>query len=70
MRRTRDLSLPIEYPLFVVFKEAVNNVARHSGATEMNVRLAVTDGVLSLLVEIMVPVSMGTNAGELNLGAG
>jgi ligand-binding sensor domain-containing protein len=48
-----DLSLAIEYrrPLFLVFKEAVNNVARHSGATRLTVRLAVTDGVLRMVVE-------------------
>jgi signal transduction histidine kinase/ligand-binding sensor domain-containing protein len=48
-----DLSLPIECrrPLFLVFKEAVNNVARHSGATRLTVRLAVKDRTLQLRVE-------------------
>ncbi len=48
-----DLALPIDYrrPLFLIFKEAVNNVARHSGATTMIVRLAVKGGLLSMMVE-------------------
>jgi ligand-binding sensor domain-containing protein len=48
-----DLSVPIEYrrPVFLVFKEAVNNVARHSGAKHLTVRLAVTDGILRMTVE-------------------
>jgi signal transduction histidine kinase len=48
-----DLSVPIDCrrPLFLVFKEAVNNVARHSRATCMTVRLAVTGGTLILGVE-------------------
>lgn len=45
-----DPSLPIEYrrPLFLVFKEAVNNVARHSGATRMKVRLAFSSRTFTL----------------------
>lgn len=48
-----DRSVPIEYrrPVFLVFKEAVNNAARHSKATRMTVRLAVVDGILLLAVE-------------------
>jgi two-component sensor histidine kinase len=48
-----DLSVPIEYrrPVFLVFKEAVNNVARHSGATHLTVRLAVNHGHLRMTVE-------------------
>jgi len=48
-----DLSVPIEYrrPVFLVFKEAVNNVARHSQAHHLTVRLAVTDGILRMTVE-------------------
>ena len=48
-----DLSVPIECrrPVFLVFKEAVNNVARHSRATRLTVRLAVNDGHLHMAVE-------------------
>ena len=34
-----------------MFKEAVNNVARHSGATRLTVRLAVNGGHLLMSVE-------------------
>jgi signal transduction histidine kinase len=36
--------------LFLVFKEAVNNIARHSGARSVAIELAVGDGWLSLKV--------------------
>ena len=48
-----DLSVPIECrrPIFLVFKEAVNNVARHSRASRLTVRLAVNNGALRMAVE-------------------
>jgi signal transduction histidine kinase/ligand-binding sensor domain-containing protein len=48
-----DLSLPIEYrrPVFLIFKEAVNNVARHSRASHLTVRLSVDAGILRLAVQ-------------------
>lgn len=48
-----DLPLPLELrrPLYLVFKEAVNNVARHSRATRMAVRIAVRDSTIELAVE-------------------
>jgi len=36
--------------LFLVFKEAVNNIARHSGARSVEIELSVGDGWLSLKV--------------------
>ena len=64
-----DLSVPIEYrrPVFLVFKEAVNNVARHSEATHLTVRLAVTDGVLRMAVE---DDGIGFDSAELADGEG
>ncbi|HYL74567.1 MAG TPA: ATP-binding protein, partial [Bryobacteraceae bacterium] len=48
-----DLKIPLEYrrPLFLIFKEAVNNVARHSGATAVLVRLALKGSALKLMVQ-------------------
>jgi signal transduction histidine kinase len=47
------LPLPLEYrrPLYLVFKEAVNNVARHAKATRIDIRVAAHDGVLELVVQ-------------------
>jgi signal transduction histidine kinase/ligand-binding sensor domain-containing protein len=38
-------------PLYLIFKEAVNNVARHSGATETNIRLELDHHLLIMTVE-------------------
>jgi signal transduction histidine kinase len=48
-----DLKIPLEYrrPLFLIFKEAVNNVARHSGATAVLVKLTLERSALKLLVQ-------------------
>lgn len=48
----RDLPLDSEvrHALFLAFKEAVNNVARHAGAEECRVSLAVTGGELRIEV--------------------
>jgi signal transduction histidine kinase len=48
-----DLPLPLELrrPLYLIFKEAVNNVARHSEATRMAIRIAARESHLELLVE-------------------
>ena len=64
-----DLSVPIEFrrPIFLVFKEAVNNVARHSEATRLTVRLAVNDGHLHLAVE---DNGIGFDSGEASAGEG
>ncbi|HXS97115.1 MAG TPA: ATP-binding protein [Candidatus Limnocylindrales bacterium] len=47
-----DFTVPMEArrPLYLVFKEAVNNVARHSGATAAVVRLERDGGALRLTV--------------------
>lgn len=48
-----DFSVPLEYrrPLYLTFKEAANNVARHSGATRVLIRIFIEDGALKLTVE-------------------
>lgn len=48
-----DLPLPLELrrPLYLVFKEAVNNVARHSQATRMAVRIAARNASIELVIE-------------------
>ncbi len=48
-----DLKIPLDYrrPLFLIFKEAVNNVARHAGATAASVRVAVEASAVKLIVE-------------------
>jgi signal transduction histidine kinase/ligand-binding sensor domain-containing protein len=48
-----DLPLPLEYrrPLYLAFKEAVNNVSRHAAATRLTVRVAAKDGSIQLTVE-------------------
>jgi len=48
-----DLRLPLELrrPLYLVFKEAVNNVARHARATRMVVRIAARDASIELAIE-------------------
>jgi len=52
-RLPADLKIPLEYrrPLFLIFKEAVNNVARHSGATAVSVRLTLEGSALKLMVQ-------------------
>jgi len=52
-RLPTDLKIPLEYrrPLFLIFKEAVNNVARHSGATAVSVRLTLKGSALQLMVQ-------------------
>ncbi|HXS94948.1 MAG TPA: ATP-binding protein [Candidatus Limnocylindrales bacterium] len=48
-----DLTTPIELrrPLYLVFKEAVNNAARHSHAGQVTVRLEVQHGRLHMSIE-------------------
>ncbi len=47
------LYLPLEYrqPLYLVLKEAVNNVARHACATRMAIRIAAKDAFLEITIE-------------------
>ena len=47
------LHLPLEYrqPLYLVVKEAVNNVARHAGATRMTIRISARDTLLEVAIE-------------------
>jgi signal transduction histidine kinase/ligand-binding sensor domain-containing protein len=48
-----DIAVPLDArrPLYLIFKEAVNNVARHSGAAEANIRLELDHHVLIMTVE-------------------
>jgi signal transduction histidine kinase/ligand-binding sensor domain-containing protein len=48
-----DAAVPLEIrrPLYLVFKEAVNNVARHSGASKANIHLDQDRNFLKLTVE-------------------
>ncbi|HWD00687.1 MAG TPA: ATP-binding protein [Candidatus Sulfopaludibacter sp.] len=48
-----DFSVPLEArrPLYLAFKEAVNNVARHSGATKAAISLHLVENTLNLRVE-------------------
>jgi signal transduction histidine kinase len=50
---TGDSAIPLEIrrPLYLVFKEAVNNVARHSGASRANIQLDQDRNFLKLTVE-------------------
>ena len=52
-RLPADFSLPLELrrPLYLVFKEAAHNVARHSGATRAAIRIELGDAFLKLTVE-------------------
>ncbi len=47
-----DVAVPLDArrPLYLVLKEAVNNVARHSGAKKANIRLELVHGDLKLTV--------------------
>lgn len=47
----RELSTDLRHNLFLVIKEALNNVVRHAEATEVWLRARVTDEVLEVLVE-------------------
>jgi ligand-binding sensor domain-containing protein/two-component sensor histidine kinase len=47
----RSVPLNIRRPLYLVFKEAVNNVARHSGAGDVGIRLSVQGQSLLLRVD-------------------
>lgn len=48
-----DLPLPLECrrPLYLVFKEAVNNVVRHAEATRLQVRISAHDAAFELRIE-------------------
>jgi signal transduction histidine kinase/ligand-binding sensor domain-containing protein len=48
-----DLPVPLEFrrPFYLVFKEAVHNIASHSGASRASIRILVKDRALCLEVE-------------------
>jgi ligand-binding sensor domain-containing protein/signal transduction histidine kinase len=64
-----DFAVPLDArrPLYLVFKEAVNNVARHSGATKASVRLSLDRSWLKLTVE---DNGRGFNPAEAQAGEG
>ena len=41
----------VRHDLFLVFKEALTNVVKHAGATEVRIRLALEKGMLALTIE-------------------
>ena len=47
-----DLRTPIEArrPLYLVFKEAVNNAARHSHASRVTIRMELSHGLLKMTI--------------------
>lgn len=66
----RDMAVESEvrHALFLAFKEAVNNVARHAGAEECRIGLATRDGDLTIQVSDdghgFDPLAAGFTAGE------
>lgn len=51
-----DFSVPLEYrrPLYLVFKEAANNVARHSRATRVLIRFLIEDAPVGRQLKLVV----------------
>jgi signal transduction histidine kinase/ligand-binding sensor domain-containing protein len=47
----RAVSTEVRHNLFLVVKEALNNVVRHSGANEVSLRVAVTEQMLELTIQ-------------------
>jgi signal transduction histidine kinase len=47
----RDVSADVRHNLFLVVKEALNNVVKHARATEVCLRLANTDDLLRIVIE-------------------
>jgi signal transduction histidine kinase len=47
---SRALSADLRHNLFMVAKEALNNVVRHSGASEVQLRIAIAQGHLELTI--------------------
>jgi len=46
----RPVSAELRHNLFLIVKEALNNVVRHAHASEVRLRIAVTDAALNVLV--------------------
>ena len=47
----RELSTDVRHNLFLVVKEAINNTVKHARATELRLRIAVTDAKLEISLE-------------------
>ena len=47
----RELSTDVRHNLFLVVKEAINNTVKHAHATELRLRISVTDEKLQMMIE-------------------
>ena len=47
----RELSTDVRHNLFLVVKEAINNTVKHAHATELRLRIAVTDEKVQIVIE-------------------
>lgn len=47
----RELSTDLRHNLFLVIKESLHNIVKHAGATEVWLRVALTDEVLDVVIE-------------------
>jgi signal transduction histidine kinase len=47
----RNVPSDLRHNLFLIVKEALNNVARHSGATEVSLRITVNDRLLEVIIQ-------------------
>jgi signal transduction histidine kinase len=67
---TISLSAELRHNLFLAFKEAVNNVARHSGATQVYLRVKVLETKLVIQVEDNGRGFEITNSADFQAGNG
>jgi signal transduction histidine kinase len=48
---TKSVSAEVRHNLFLVIKESLNNIARHSNATEVSMVILTTDKSLSIIIK-------------------
>lgn len=46
----RKLSMPLKENIYLIFKEAINNIAKHSDATKVDIKLKNENGMLDLFI--------------------
>jgi ligand-binding sensor domain-containing protein/signal transduction histidine kinase len=46
----KKLSVPLRQNLYLIFKEAVNNIAKHAAASQVNIHIKNADGAFSLMI--------------------